>query len=76
MGEENSMRDAIDELFLKSLSLYGDAIEKFWIYESEICPCCKTRKLDTLQRDGGAGHIIKFIYIQGYECTYCIFFMQ
>jgi hypothetical protein len=53
MEEINPLKDAIDALFFKALNLYGDAIEKFWIYEDKICPCCKIRKIDPFEREGG-----------------------
>lgn len=36
------------ELFSNSEKMYGDALENYWFYESEICPCCNKNKIDPL----------------------------
>ena len=46
--EQNNIDNAIIELFKKADEMYGDAIESFWFYEGESCPCCKKRKIDSL----------------------------
>jgi len=29
--------------------MYGDAVEKIWFYDGEICPSCNKREIDTLK---------------------------
>lgn len=39
---------ALYELFSNAEKMYGDALENYWFYESEICPCCNKNKIDLL----------------------------
>jgi len=48
MEDNPEITGAVYELFTNAEKLYGDAIEKYWFYESETCPAC-SRKIDTLQ---------------------------
>lgn len=79
MEEQNPLKDAIDTLFLNALDRYGDAIEKFWIYESEVCPCCNTSQIDSLEIEGeNKVSVNSYIYrdlnvlIAYFLCSKCI----
>ena len=49
MEKYNDSQDAIDFFFYKTKELYGDAIESFWMYENDKCPCCNKRKIDGMK---------------------------
>ena len=48
MDNEESLVSAIYQLFDQAKSMYGDIIENYWFYESEICPGCGS-EIDTLK---------------------------
>ena len=48
MNKQDNIKEVIDEFFLKAKSIYGNAFETFWFYESDICPCCTKRRIDPL----------------------------
>jgi hypothetical protein len=80
MNEFSPVKEALDSLFFNALNSYGDVIEKFWIYESEICPCCNTRKIDTPERKNSQSMSLNsFMYrdmnvlIAYFLCSKCIF---
>lgn len=47
--EVNYIEAALLELLKKSNEMYGDAVEKIWFYEGDICPFCQKRKIDSLK---------------------------
>lgn len=49
MEEHDDLQEAIDFFFYKAKELYGDAVESFWMYENEYCPCCNKRKIDRMK---------------------------
>lgn len=46
MNHSDDYQDLINFYFYKTKELYGDAVDSFWMYEKEICPCCSKRKID------------------------------
>lgn len=47
--EKNNIEDILFELLNKANEMHGDAVEKVWFYEGELCPCCNKRKIDVLK---------------------------
>jgi hypothetical protein len=48
LEDNNEITAALYELFSNAEKMYGDALENYWFYESEICPCCNKNKIDPL----------------------------
>jgi len=46
MDQEENFKEVINEFFSAAKAQYGDAVEKFWFYEIDTCPCCSKRKID------------------------------
>jgi DNA-directed RNA polymerase subunit M/transcription elongation factor TFIIS len=46
LEDNNEITAALYELFSNAEKMYGDALENYWFYESEICPCCNKNKID------------------------------
>lgn len=76
-------KEFIDDILLELLSrsdeIYGEAVEKIWFYEGELCPCCLKRKIDTLViGKDPAFSLNAFIYrdmktlIGYFLCSYCV----
>jgi hypothetical protein len=45
-------KEYIDNILLELLSradeIYGEAVEKIWFYDGDLCPSCMKRKIDAL----------------------------
>ena len=31
---------------------YGPAVKAYWVYDDDLCPCCRTRKIDVMDYQG------------------------
>jgi hypothetical protein len=47
--EDNNIEAALFELLSRTNEMYGDAVEKIWFYDGELCPFCQKRKIDSLK---------------------------
>lgn len=47
--EKSNIEDLLFELLGKANEMYGDAVEKIWFYDGEICPFCNKREIDALK---------------------------
>jgi len=77
--DDNILEDMLVELFAKSKEMYGDAIENFWFYDGDNCPCCNKRKIDAVKMGKDlALSLNAFMYrdmntLIGYLlCSYCV----
>lgn len=67
------------ELLNKADEMYGDAVEKIWFYDEDLCPACRKRKIDALvMGKETALSLNAFIYrelntlIGYFLCSYCV----
>ena len=67
------------ELLSKGNEMYGDAVEKIWFYDGELCPSCNKRKIDALiMGEESALSLNAFMYrdlntlIGYFLCSYCV----
>lgn len=77
--KQNNIEEAVVGLFLKCKEMYGDAIEHFWFYDRELCPCCNKSKIDAVKMgDESALSLNGFMYwdmnaLIGYLlCSRCV----
>lgn len=67
------------ELLNKANEMYGDAVEKIWFYDGELCPSCNKRNIDALvMGEESALSVNGFMYhdlntfIGYFLCSYCV----
>lgn len=67
------------ELLSKADEMYGDAVEKIWFYDDDLCPGCRKRKIDAVvMGKDSALSLNAFIYrelntlIGYFLCSYCV----
>lgn len=77
--EHNEIDQAVIALFKSAEEMYGEAMERFWFYEDEICPCCKKRSIDSIKMGKDlALSLNAFMYrdlntlIAYFLCSYCV----
>ena len=62
MNVNESVEAILEQMFLQARSQFGDAIQSYWFYDSDVCPGCG-REIDTLKIKGrNALSINAFIY--------------
>lgn len=49
----DSERDDFFEGILDMMKAhFGNAARAFWVYDGDLCPCCRTRKIDIMDYQG------------------------
>jgi len=77
--ENNNIEEALFQLLNTANDMYGDAVEKIWFYDGDLCPCCNKRKIDALvMGEESALSVNGFMYhdlstlIGYFLCSYCV----
>ncbi|MEB2297197.1 MAG: hypothetical protein OZ930_11805 [Ignavibacteria bacterium] len=77
--DKDFVENILFELLNQCHEKYGDAVEKIWFYEDELCPSCNKRKIDAVSMgDESALSLNAFMYhdlntlIGYFLCSYCV----
>lgn len=77
--EDNNIEAALFELLSRTNEMNGDAVEKIWFYDGELCPSCNKRKIDAVvMGEESALSLNAFMYrdlntlIGYFLCSYCV----